>query len=241
MCGVSSRQKQIYVVVRGRKPGIYTHWSGPGGAEEQVRGFGGAQFKSFYDRAEAFAWLRNLEQNLPPELADLVQQEPLPVAEALDPECVWMYTDGCALNNPGPGGYGVVMLYRGHRKELSGGFAWTTNNRMEIMACIVGLQALKQPMGVILFSDSRYVVDTMTKGGALRWRDQGWMRTTDQRAENADLWQTLLELCEQHTVEFRWVRGHSSTPENERCDQLADQAARQPDLPPDPGYAPTLF
>ena len=236
---MSGRRKQVYVVVRGRRPGLYERWAGPGGAEEQVRGFDGAQFHGFYERTEAFTWLRSLEQNLPPELAALVQAAPVPEPVPLDPQRVWMYTDGSSLTNPGPGGYGVVMLYQGQRRELSGGFACTTNNRMELMACIAGLRALKPPMGVILFSDSRYVVETMTKGWAQRWRAQGWMRTEQQRAENADLWQVLLALCEQHSVEFRWVRGHSGTPENERCDRLADWAARQPGLPPDSGYAPT--
>lgn len=236
MCVVSNRKKQVYVVVRGRKPGLYAHWAGAGGAEEQVSGFDGAQFHGFYERADALAWLRSLQQDLPPELAQLLQQEPQPVEPPLDPLRVWLYTDGCSLSNPGPGGYGVVICYQGHRRELSGGFALTTNNRMEIMACIVGLRALTRPMGVILFSDSRYVVETMTQGWAQRWQANGWMRTRQQRAENADLWQALLDVCAQHQVEFRWVRGHNGTPENERCDRLADWAARQPNLPPDPGY-----
>ncbi len=149
---------------------------------------------------------------------------------------VILYTDGGCMNNPGPGGYGVVLLYADKRKELSGGFRLTTNNRMELTACIQGLLALKFPCPVIVFSDSQYLINGMTKGWALRWKKKGWMRTPDQMAENADLWAQLLELCSIHRVEFVWVKGHAGTPENERCDQLAKAAAmnkeiHQPDTP----------
>jgi ribonuclease HI len=149
---------------------------------------------------------------------------------------VTIYTDGACTGNPGPGGYGAVLLYGEHRKELSGGFRLTTNNRMEMMAAIAGLQALNSPCSVTLYSDSQYVVNAITKGWAKKWRANNWMRNKQERAVNPDLWQQLLELCDRHRVTFSWVRGHSGNVENERCDRLAVQASRQPDLPPDLGY-----
>ena len=147
-----------------------------------------------------------------------------------------IYTDGACIGNPGPGGYGVVLLYDNHRKELSGGFQLTTNNRMEIMAVIVGLRVLKYKCDVTIYSDSRYVVDAVTKGWAKRWQVNNWKRNKRDKALNPDLWEKLLELCDQHKIKFNWVRGHSGNVENERCDQLALQAAQQEDLPPDLGY-----
>lgn len=151
---------------------------------------------------------------------------------------VTVYTDGACLGNPGPGGYGVVLLYNAHRRELAGGFRLTTNNRMEMMAAIVALSALKLPCQVTLHSDSQYLVDAVEKGWARRWRANGWMRNKKERAVNPDLWERLLDLCERHEVAFRWVRGHAGNPENERCDRLATEAARAADLPPDSGYLP---
>jgi ribonuclease HI len=149
---------------------------------------------------------------------------------------VIIYTDGACTGNPGPGGYGVVLLYNEHRKELSGGFRRTTNNRMEMMAAIVGLQTLNQPCEVILYSDSKYLVDAVAKGWARKWRANGWKRNKKESAKNPDLWQQLLDLCDRHQVEFRWVKGHAGDAENERCDQLAVAAAKMADLPDDPGY-----
>jgi len=149
---------------------------------------------------------------------------------------VTIYTDGACIGNPGPGGYGAVLIYDGHRRELSGGYRKTTNNRMEIMAAIIGLEALKARCRVTLYSDSDYLVKAVSKGWAQRWRANGWRRNKRERALNPDLWQRLLQLCECHEVQFRWVKGHAGTPENTRCDELAMKAARQPDLPPDEGY-----
>ena len=148
---------------------------------------------------------------------------------------VIIYTDGACHGNPGPGGYAAVLLYQGKRKEISGGYRNTTNNRMELMAAIKGLEALKTPCRVTLYSDSNYLVESMTKGWAKRWQANNWKRNKREYALNVDLWQRLLELCEEHDVEFKWTRGHVGTPENERCDALANEAARQPDLPEDPG------
>ncbi|MBN1613357.1 MAG: ribonuclease HI [Deltaproteobacteria bacterium] len=149
---------------------------------------------------------------------------------------VALYTDGACLGNPGPGGYGVVLIYGSRRKELAGGFRLTTNNRMEIMACIAGLKALKEPCAVTLYSDSQYVTNALSKGWARRWRQKGWMRTRTEKALNPDLWEELLNLCDRHDVRVFWVRGHSGHPENERCDALAVAAAKGKDLPIDDGY-----
>jgi len=154
------------------------------------------------------------------------------------PKSITIYTDGACLGNPGPGGWGVVLLSEPHRKELSGGYRLTTNNRMELLAAIEGLQALKSPCNATLITDSQYVFNGMEKGWARRWREKNWMRNRREKAQNADLWQDLLDLCERHRVRFEWVRGHAGNVENERCDRMAQEAARRPDLPPDPGYRP---
>lgn len=144
-----------------------------------------------------------------------------------------VYTDGACSGNPGPGGYGVVMLYKGHRKELSAGFRDTTNNRMEILAAIVALESLKEKCNVTIYTDSQYLVNAIEKGWAKKWQANGWMRNKKDPALNPDLWAKMLELCRFHKVKFNWVRGHAGNAENERCDQLAVEAAKQPNLPPD--------
>jgi ribonuclease HI len=149
---------------------------------------------------------------------------------------VTIYADGACSGNPGPGGYCAVLLYQGHRRELSGGYRKTTNNRMEIMAAIVGLEALKEKCNVTLCSDSEYLIKAMSRGWVQRWRIKGWKRNKREKALNPDLWERLLQLCEHHEVQFSWVKGHAGTPENTRCDELAVQAAQQPDLPADEGY-----
>ncbi len=151
-------------------------------------------------------------------------------------EQVTIYTDGACLGNPGPGGYGAVLLYGSQRKELSGGFKLTTNNRMEITAALVALEALRKPCRVTLYSDSQYLVNAMSKGWAQRWQANGWKRNKREVAVNPDLWERMLELCQHHTVDFQWVRGHSGTKENEECDRLAVAAARDSGLPDDAGY-----
>ncbi len=143
---------------------------------------------------------------------------------------VTIYTDGACVGNPGPGGYGIVLLYAEHRRELSGGYQHTTNNRMELLAAIRGLEALKECCEVRLLSDSQYVVNGIMKGWARRWRANGWRRNKDEFAENRDLWEQLLQLCEKHRVVLEWVRGHAGNSENERCDQLATTAARGSNL-----------
>ena len=148
-------------------------------------------------------------------------------------EPIHIYTDGACKGNPGPGGYGAILLMGAHRKELSGGFRKTTNNRMELMACVEGLRSLKHPCSVVLTSDSAYVVNAMVKGWAKRWRSNHWKLSPSKTAKNSDLWNDLLELCSTHSVDFKWVKGHSGHPENERCDVLAVAASEQKELPAD--------
>ena len=149
---------------------------------------------------------------------------------------VTIYTDGACSGNPGAGGYGVVMLYGTARKELSGGFRKTTNNRMEVLGVIKGLEALKEPCRVTLYSDSKYVVDAIEKGWAKKWKSQGWMRNNKEKASNVDLWERLLDLLEIHQVSFIWVKGHADNLENERCDQLARAAIQENTLENDENY-----
>jgi ribonuclease HI len=149
---------------------------------------------------------------------------------------VTIYTDGACSGNPGPGGYGVILIFNDCRKELSGGFRRTTNNRMELMAAIIGLESLKERCRVTLYSDSEYLVKAISEGWAERWKENNWKRNKKDKALNSDLWDRLLKLCASHETVFKWVKGHNSNPENERCDELAVQALSQPDLPPDTGY-----
>jgi ribonuclease HI len=149
---------------------------------------------------------------------------------------VEIFTDGACRRNPGPGGYGVVLVHDSGRREISAGFRLTTNNRMEILAAIAGLEALKEPCRVRLYSDSQYLVNAIEKGWAARWRANGWMRNRREPAVNPDLWERLLELCRMHQVQFLWVRGHAGHPENERCDRLATAAADGTDLAVDEAY-----
>lgn len=147
-----------------------------------------------------------------------------------------IYTDGACSGNPGPGGYGTVLIYNGIRKELSGGYIKTTNNRMEIMAVIKGLEALKSSCNVTIYSDSKYVVDAIEKGWVYNWKSKGWMRNSKQKALNSDLWKILLSLMQIHNVKFKWVKGHSDNVENQRCDQLAVDACKQSNLEEDAGF-----
>ena len=141
-----------------------------------------------------------------------------------------IYTDGACSGNPGPGGFGVVMLYKGKRKEISQGYKQTTNNRMELLAAIVALETLKEPCFVTLYSDSKYLVDAIEKGWAKKWRASNWMRNKTDKALNPDLWERLLPLLEQHKVNFKWVKGHADNKENERCDELARMAINSDNL-----------
>ena len=134
---------------------------------------------------------------------------------------VTIYTDGACSGNPGPGGYGAILMYGQHKKELSGGDPNTTNNRMELMGVITALKALNRPCQVNLYTDSQYVVNAIEKGWAKKWQANGWMRNKKDKALNPDLWQSLLNLLEIHQVTFHWVKGHAENPYNNRCDELA--------------------
>ncbi|HIQ58108.1 MAG TPA: ribonuclease HI [Candidatus Merdivicinus intestinavium] len=134
---------------------------------------------------------------------------------------VTLYTDGACSGNPGPGGWGAILECEGHRKELSGGEASTTNNRMELTAVIEGLSALKFGCAVTLVSDSKYVIDAITKGWVYSWKAKGWRKADKSPALNVDLWEKLLPQLERHQMTYRWVKGHAGHPENERCDQMA--------------------
>lgn len=134
---------------------------------------------------------------------------------------VQIFSDGACSGNPGPGGYGVILRCDGYEKELSGGEPHTTNNRMELLGVITGLEALKYPCRVTIQTDSRYVVDGIEKGWARSWRKNGWIKSDKKPALNSDLWGKLLDLLEIHEVRFTWIKGHAGHPENERCDRLA--------------------
>ena len=134
---------------------------------------------------------------------------------------VEIYTDGACSGNPGPGGWGAILRYNGVEKELSGGEAQTTNNRMELTAAIKALEALKEPCAVELYSDSKYVVEALEKGWAEGWKKRGWVKSDKKPALNPDLWQRLLELLEMHSVSCHWVKGHAENQFNNRCDAMA--------------------
>ena len=134
---------------------------------------------------------------------------------------VTLYTDGACSGNPGPGGWGAILEFNGVEKELSGGESSTTNNRMELNAVICGLQALKEPCRVELYSDSKYVIDGLSKGWAASWQKNGWRKADKKPALNPDLWETLLALADKHELCYHWVKGHADNPKNNRCDQLA--------------------
>lgn len=236
-----NKKIKFYAVAKGKNPGIYTEWFGESGAEIQVKGFAGAVFRGFPTREAAEAFI---QQNAGKKKGGKPKTPPHKTKTSLKPKPmrlpedggIVIYTDGGCLNNPGPGGYGVVIKKGKVTKEFSGGYRLTTNNRMELMACIVGLGSLKKNSAVTLFSDSKYVVDGITKGWAKRWQSNGWMKNKRETAVNPDLWEKLLALCEKHDVEFRWVKGHAGNEGNERCDQLANAAAAKVGLPVDEVY-----
>ena len=140
---------------------------------------------------------------------------------------VIVYTDGACSGNPGPGGWGAVLLYGEHRKEISGGEPRTTNNRMELTAVIEALKLLKQPCAVELYSDSKYAIDALEKGWAKGWKKRGWVKSDKKPALNPDLWEVLLELTQVHQLKYHWVKGHASNPLNNRCDEMAVAESRK--------------
>ncbi len=239
------QKKKYYLIIKGHKSGLYKTWFGANGAAEQVQGYTDAIYKGFYTKEEALKWLGKFREETlrkyAPTLLDLVKE--LPDSREIETDKkllqegkVLIYTDGGAITNPGPGGYGVVLRYKENRKELSGGFRLTTNNRMELLACIKGLESLKTKSDVILYSDSQYIVNAIKKGWAKKWQDNDWKGKKGELRTNHDLWAKLLPLCEKHDLKFKWVKGHAGNMDNERCDQLASKMARRKDLPVDEGY-----
>jgi len=226
-------KKKVYAIAAGHKPGIYENWPE---AEKQVKGFAGARFKGFTDRAEAERWLVD-----PQYRQATANKTRRPETDAAPPVPrdgeIHIYSDGGCRNNPGPGGYGAILIVDGSEQELSGGFRRTTNNRMELMGCIAALRALPlRDRPITVHSDSSYVVNGISKGWAKSWRQRGWIKSDKQPAINPDLWSELLDLIDGLDITFQWVRGHAGHPLNERCDQLAVAASKEKDPPEDTGY-----
>lgn len=239
-------KKKFYAVFQGHSPGIYETWDE---ASAQVKGFKGAQYKSFPTLDAAIAWLRecvlHAKEPVAQEIIELIKNQNVDIqtnsanSTQNDQDIIIIHTDGGASPNPGVGGYGVVMQKGKLRKELSAGYTLTTNNRMEMMAVIVALQALHEPSEVILHTDSKYVVDSISKRWVYGWKKRGWKKSDGQRPENVDLWKQLLAQLEIHNVEFRWVKGHAGNVENERCDALVAEARKAKHLLVDRGYTKT--
>ena len=232
--------KKFYAVAKGRKPGIYSNWPE---AQAQVMSFAGAVYKGFPTEKEAAAWIKNPSYGTStPGKKTIRKTKPAGKHAShtnTDPKDgeITIYSDGGARYNPGPGGYGVVIVDDGEHRELSSGFRHTTNNRMELMGCIVALRELGPcDKPITLYTDSSYVVNGITKGWAKGWRKRGWIKSDKQPAINPDLWAELLELTEGRVISFRWVKGHAGHPMNERCDELAVAASRGENMPEDIGY-----
>lgn len=151
-----------------------------------------------------------------------------------------LYTDGACSGNPGRGGYGAILSYNGHEKVMSEGFLLTTNNRMELLAAIVGLEALKEPCKVTLYSDSKYLVDAVEKGWVYSWRKKGWKKSDGKPALNPDLWERMLAQLKIHDVTLVWLKGHAGHEYNERCDALAVEAYNSKELGHDEIYEKTV-
>ena len=240
---MTANTKKIYAVFQGHHPGLYESWDE---AAKEVNGFKGAVYKSFTTHDEAILWLRECvlgaTGSVSERLIELIKSKPLPHSNTQptnfggNSNKIIIHTDGGASPNPGIGAYGVVLQKGRLRKELSAAYQLTTNNRMEKMGVIVALQSLTEPSEVELHSDSKYIVDSITKGWVYGWIKRGWKKSDGQRPENIDLWQQLLEALERHKVDFRWVKGHAGNAENERCDVLVTEARQSKHLLLDPGY-----
>ena len=224
--------KKFYAVKRGRKPGIYFNWAD---AKAEVESYQGAVYKGFTTLKDAEEWLNSSASSKRAS----AKNSPSSTAPQASDDAVIIYTDGGALGNPGPGGYGAVIVYGNEKKEISGGFKKTTNNRMELTAVIAALKILEiRDRPVTIYSDSSYVVNGINKGWARNWRKNNWIKSDKNPAINPDLWSELLDLVEQLNITFVWVKGHAGNPLNERCDELAKASAAKSGLPIDKGYKP---
>lgn len=229
-----AKKKKYYAVAKGVVPGIYNTWPE---AKRQIDGFPGAVYKGFFTLEEAEAWMKKPSYRSAPRKKTAAPRMSASESNAPKEGEVTIYTDGGSINNPGPGGYGVVEICGDKRREFSGGFRLTTNNRMELMACIVALRELEcRDKPITLYSDSSYVVNGISRGWAKNWRRNNWIKSDKKPAINPDLWAELLDLTEGLDITFRWVKGHAGHPENERCDELANGTAKKPGLPEDKGY-----
>ncbi len=225
-------KKKFYAVSAGRECGIFTDWMT---TEKQVKGFPGARFKSFADKTDAVKWLEDPVYSKKRSSSRKTKQ--YDVAPKKNFGGIVIYTDGGSINNPGPGGYGIVIVEPGGQREFCGGFRLTTNNRMEMMAAIVALRQFESRVEPIqLFSDSSYLVNGIKKGWVKKWQLNGWKKSDGKDVLNIDLWQELIRLTANGNVRFQWVKGHAGNTLNERCDTLAVQSARKTDLPVDSGY-----
>ena len=224
--------KKYYAVAKGRRPGIYDNWLE---AKMQIDGFNGAVYKGFPSKKEAEEWMKNPQ----------IKRSPVSGASTGGSATDWkpkdgevtIYTDGGSSGNPGPGGYGAIIIFNGEKNELCGGYRYTTNNRMELMGVIMALRSLEhRDKPITLYTDSSYVVNGITKGWAEKWRKNNWIKSDKQPAINPDLWGEILDLIKPLNIKFRWVKGHAGNPFNERCDELAVSSARKPSLQDDKGY-----
>ena len=221
-----TRSKKFYAVVRGRRPGIYTQWFGPDGAQVQVAGFPNARYKGFPSRCEAEAFMKN--GGVVPASAQRKGKTAAPQdppAPANGPR-VEVYTDGGALGNPGPGGWGVRLKYSdGRIIELGGAEVHTTNNRMELTAAIEGLKRVSHCGSITVVTDSEYLRKGITQW-IHGWKRRGWMTAARKPVLNQDLWQALDRL-NRPDIQWRYTRGHAGDPDNERCDELARAEAER--------------
>lgn len=229
---MSKSKKKYYAVIKGFKPGIYGKWYGEDGAEIQVKSFANSIYKGFESFEEAQSWLDSFagkaaKHRRPTPRSSSAVTDFKVEGNAAD---ITIYTDGGALGNPGPGGYAAVVIMGKKASEISEGYRLTTNNRMELMACIAALESVKINQSVTLYSDSKYVVDAIEKGWAKKWQANNWMRNKSDPAKNSDLWKSLLDLCDHRSILFKWVRGHANNPGNERCDELVKRAAMSNNL-----------
>ncbi len=229
---------KFYAVANGRKTGIFTSWPE---AERQVKGFAGAIYKSFKTRKDALAFLKNpsyggQKNTKRPTTASNAGTPATP--ETYTEDTIVVYTDGGAIGNPGPGGYGVVFK---DGETLCGGFNKTTNNRMELLAVIKALEVLEGTSApIVLHSDSRYVINGITKGWAKGWEKRGWKKSNGEAAMNPDLWATLLNRLAGLDIRFKWVKGHAGNPLNEAADHLANSMAKKSGLPDDTAYLKSI-